>query len=598
MSDVVTAAAPSTAPVWVALARRPTAVAVAIAFYMAAALALAVSGWSDAAVAFRDTDDAMRLQQVRDLLAGQGWFDLHHWRLDPGHDVVMHWSRLVDLPLALLISALSFVTSQATAEKIAVLAWPPVTGIFFFAGLMRVMRRFAGAQHELSVALAPVLCLPILQQFVPGRIDHHGIQLACAMWVVALSLEANVQAAFRAGLIAALGLAVGLEGLIVVVFAGIGVAALLLIDRGAAPRARAFAMGLGGATVGLHLVLAGPNWAASSCDAIGLNWVILIALACAGVLAASRIAQHSSAGLAGPLVALGAFGAVAVIAFTALDRACLAGPFGDIDARIRPIWLDLVTEVQPAMTLFHDKPSLVTLRFLALLPLGLAGLVIVARHRRLWNPLLLAYGAALPLAMVLAALQLRAATYMILLAIPFAAIALPAVARRASVLGIRPQIAGAALLALMLITALGAGKAAQALMRSPHGSAASTDGSPGWASCMRTDAYSDLARLPPGVVAAPVDLGPVLLLATPHRVLAAPYHRFGRGIVDAHAILSHSPEHAAPEIADRGVTYVVTCPGSMPWGALDAALRAGRPPAWLEPVGSSGSVLVYRVLPH
>lgn len=598
MSELVTAAPPGTAPVFVALARRPTAAVVAITCYMAAALALAVASWSDAGVAFRDTDDAMRLQQVRDLLAGQGWFDLHHRRLDPGHDVSMHWSRLVDLPLAIIISAIGTVTSQGTAEKIALLAWPPVTGIFFLAGLMRVMRRFAGAQHELSIALAPILCLPILQQFMPGRIDHHGIQLACAMWVVTLSLEMSTRTAFRAGLIAALGLAVGLEGLIVVVFAGIGFAALLLTDRAAAPMARAFTIGFGGATAGLHVVLAGPNWAVNGCDAIGLNWVVLIALASTGVIAASHIAQRSSAALAGPLLTLGAFGAVAVIAFAALDRACLAGPFGDIDTRIRPIWLDLVSEVQPAMKMFTDKPSLVTLRFLALLPLGLAGLAIVARRRRLWNPLLLAFGAAVPLAAVLAALQLRAATYMILLAIPFAAIALTRVAQRASALGIRPRVAGIALVALMMIMALGVGKVAQALVRSSQDSAASTDVPPGWASCMRTEAYGDLARLPPGVVAAPVDLGPVLLLATPHRVLAAPYHRFGRGLLDAHAILSHNPISPAPQIAGRGVTYVVTCPGSMPWGALDAALRAGRPPGWLEPVGGGGPVLVYRVLPH
>src|SRR5260370_41349134 len=51
------------------------------------------------------TDDAMRLVEVRDLLAGQGWFDLTQYRLNPPDGVVMHWSRLIDLPLALLIRA-------------------------------------------------------------------------------------------------------------------------------------------------------------------------------------------------------------------------------------------------------------------------------------------------------------------------------------------------------------------------------------------------------------------------------------------------------------------------------------------------------------
>ena len=50
-----------------------------------------------------DTDDAMRLVQVRDLLAGQGWFDMVQHRLMPPEGASMHWSRLVDAPLAALI---------------------------------------------------------------------------------------------------------------------------------------------------------------------------------------------------------------------------------------------------------------------------------------------------------------------------------------------------------------------------------------------------------------------------------------------------------------------------------------------------------------
>lgn len=49
------------------------------------------------------TDDAMRLVEVRDLLAGQNWFDLTQYRLNSPNGVVTHWSRLIDLPLAVLI---------------------------------------------------------------------------------------------------------------------------------------------------------------------------------------------------------------------------------------------------------------------------------------------------------------------------------------------------------------------------------------------------------------------------------------------------------------------------------------------------------------
>ena len=48
--------------------------------------------------ALGDTDDNMRMMQVRALLHGQGWFDLRNYRLNPPFGANIHWSRLVDLP--------------------------------------------------------------------------------------------------------------------------------------------------------------------------------------------------------------------------------------------------------------------------------------------------------------------------------------------------------------------------------------------------------------------------------------------------------------------------------------------------------------------
>src|SRR6185503_18571311 len=50
-----------------------------------------------------DTDDNMRMMQVRGLLHGQGWFDLRNYRMNPPFGANIHWSRLVDLPIAGLI---------------------------------------------------------------------------------------------------------------------------------------------------------------------------------------------------------------------------------------------------------------------------------------------------------------------------------------------------------------------------------------------------------------------------------------------------------------------------------------------------------------
>src|SRR4051812_17445009 len=70
--------------------------------WLAAVIAIALPSINGGVFDAMATDDAMRLVQVRDLIGGQGWFDLFQHRLDPP-GASMHWSRVVDVPLAALI---------------------------------------------------------------------------------------------------------------------------------------------------------------------------------------------------------------------------------------------------------------------------------------------------------------------------------------------------------------------------------------------------------------------------------------------------------------------------------------------------------------
>src|SRR5918998_5633310 len=69
------------------------------------------------AFALGDTDDNMRMMQVRGLLAGQDWYDLRQHRLNPPFGADIHWSRLVDLPMAAIKLALAPLIGAAPAEK-------------------------------------------------------------------------------------------------------------------------------------------------------------------------------------------------------------------------------------------------------------------------------------------------------------------------------------------------------------------------------------------------------------------------------------------------------------------------------------------------
>ena len=61
--------------------------------------------------------------------------------------------------------------------------------------------------------------------------------------------------------------------------------------------------------------------------------------------------------------------------------------------------------------------------------------------------------------------------------------------------------------------------------------------------CLATSAFADLARLPPGLVAGPIDAGSHILALTPHAVLAAPYHRDNHG---NRIVLDALPDRAIP----------------------------------------------------
>lgn len=81
-------------------------------------------GFPTLGAATGDNDSMLRLVEIRDLIGGQGWFDLHQYRMGPQGGFVMHWSRLVDAPIAAIILVVSAFSGRlATGETAAMLLW-------------------------------------------------------------------------------------------------------------------------------------------------------------------------------------------------------------------------------------------------------------------------------------------------------------------------------------------------------------------------------------------------------------------------------------------------------------------------------------------
>ena len=104
-----------------------------------------------------DTDDNMRMMQVRGLLHGQGWFDLRDYRMNPPFGANIHWSRLVDLPIAGLILLLRPLLGGPGAERIAVGIAPLLPYLLLLFSLALTARRLIHPSPIRSPCSASVL---------------------------------------------------------------------------------------------------------------------------------------------------------------------------------------------------------------------------------------------------------------------------------------------------------------------------------------------------------------------------------------------------------------------------------------------------------
>lgn len=158
--------------------REPAPVLFLIFAFIAISVGLVIVTFPDlAALNLTGNDDYMRLQQVRDWLAGQSWADVDQRRLVTEEGGAMHFSRFPDVPMAAIILA----TKPFLGEHGAELAMLTVYPLLLLFGFFWVTTHLASSIGGRRAGFAAVLLIPItiaaLWQFVPGRIDHHNVQI-------------------------------------------------------------------------------------------------------------------------------------------------------------------------------------------------------------------------------------------------------------------------------------------------------------------------------------------------------------------------------------------------------------------------------------
>jgi hypothetical protein len=555
------------------------------------------------------TDDAMRLVEVRDFLAGQSWFDLTQYRLNPPTGVVTHWSRLIDLPLAVLIKAGAAVLPVALAERIAVAIWPTALLLAYFAGIVRLARDLAGETAARIALIFAALMAPVLQHFRAGAIHHHNVQIVLVIWLLALFARTPVRPrdAAAAGFLCALSVAIGQEmapavAVLAIVIALHWVKAGELVARTTVAYACALAAGaivLGVAT------MAPAGYLTVHCDAISIAQIGALSLGGFGLAALAAMPQLNSIGRR--LAAASCLAALLACAIGLGAPQCLADPYAQLDPRLSSMWLSSVSEARDLSSMMRDLPNEIPAYFgipLAAVMLGISRCV-AERGQRRWNWIACA---AVQSAFLLVSLwQIRGASGANALGaalVPAALLQmLPARAGRASYFGMHR----AALIAMLLLNpvallALGNGVAravgADAVTKQRIISAGATG------TCQRARDYAPLARLPRGRVLAVIDSGPFILMQSDDAVLAAPYHRNQAGNLAMLDMFLSALDDAKRLMTAHDIAYVVFCRGApesyhyaadAPAG-LAAALSRGNVPSFLERISLDDTgLIIYRV---
>ena len=557
-----------------------------------------------------DNDDAMRLVEVRDFLAGQGWFDMMQYRLGLAGGTLMHWSRFIDLPIASLILFFRMFLSPEGAEAAALTVWPLmlVLPLMFFMGLAG--RRIAGVEGMHFSLILTALFVLLSPRFVPGSIDHDNVQLGLVALTVAMLVDESYRP--RNFVIAAIALAIqlgiGAETTPFVAVACMSVACLWAWKGEIfAPAAKAFALTLTIAVSAAFFSLVPPRlYSMVTCDNLSLGFYGITSAGCVGLLLSSIFASRLSRPWRIAILAVnGAF----VFAITvALAPQCLRNPLSDLDPMLVDFWLSRVTEAQSIISVAHRQPDTLGVFYATGL---LAMLVCAFRILRGTRPSLHAMLMALiAINWVITLVQVRGTEFANLLAIPPLALLIAELRKNymADPRNLRAILlyAGTLLASVPAVWAVGGALASKGvvngLMVAAPVKAEET------ANCTSRQALRPIADLEPGVVAAASNLGAPLLRFTPHRTLSGPYHRDPDGMMAELLIGLAEPQQAEALLHEAKVTIVAFCKGDpqvelvserAPKG-LYAQLSAGHVPAYLEPIAApaESDVQFFRVTPQ
>jgi hypothetical protein len=541
-----------------------------------------------------DSDDTMRVLQVRAWFSGQGFYDLFNHRSNPPFGASMHWSRLADLPLAIAQISLRPFFGVNMAESMAVFAVPPILGLGYASLLGYGAKRLSSSKFSPFFAIIFfIFSVSATYNFMPGRVDHHGLQLICLV-VMIIGLINNCN---KGGIIAGLGLGssltIGFEMLPLQVLAVAWLAIIWGVEGASRKRqvvgfSTSFAIAI---IIGFAFNVAPNAYFTANNDALSIAQVAPILL---GALTFGLAAKYGSSHK--PyfrLLYLGIIAAFVLICALQFDE--LFKPiYWQTSEILRTNWLLKNGEVIPML----ERPILdqMAVGLLSILALFAAFSHLFTNRKSPevanWILLTILLIAAAGMAFFYQTrFHFQATTIAILI---LAAVLPKYLSEKSSIFA-------------LMVLAFAAPFAQTNLKQTANkniGHNTSEYAFNGVKKCRTTRDFAALAAQPKGLLTTNLDLGALALITTPHEVLGTAYHRdFGKEYM--YQILISAPEVAHTHIRAHNVDYLAYCASDVdidqiaklaPNGLM-ARLIGGQVPGYLQPIApkSYTEVVAFKV---
>lgn len=526
----------------------------------------------------RDSDDALRLVQIRDLLGmsgskSQNWFDTTQYRLGLAGGTDMHWSRIPDIPIITLTAFFDLFVERETALKWAYSIWPPVSSLILVLALAKGARYWSAQRSEVKIHSHDrpnyiyIFTLILLSFFVfrffrftPGSIDHHNIQIGLVALSMAFALDPKLRFAsfMLSGFAMAISVAIGVE---VYIFAAIicGFIGLNWFIKGdsAARATQGFGLGLSaGLALAFFGTIAPAEYTVVACDALSAITLSAGAIGGLGLALATRLCTKDS--FMARFAALFAVGTACLTVLLMQAPECISNPLNSLPDEVERLWLNEIVEAKPITLSMKDAaieiPFMLGAPLLALVLLAfrilklrqwsgqilvfllLIGAIALTIHQQRFYPFAYIF-ALLPLASFVSDLYSRG-------------VAAAKVPREDSKTPSNIAYIGALALSIPLFWAV----PGYLLMDNKSPSASITKNG-----CYSAEVIEALNSLPLGLISATSSGGAPILGSTQHRALSGNYHRNTAGISAQIKIAVSSPQEAVETLRQNNIDYVHFC---------------------------------------